>query len=189
MTLDSILNPKKQYFANAKALIFDFDGTLVDSMHFWRNSQKMAQGYNSFYEYIIQNYSASVQPKQNAVELLTLLHDNGVPVCIATDTPLVLSHGFFEKYPMDKLVDFYISSADVNATKHNSPAIYHAAAERLGFKPEECIVFEDLMTSAVMAKNAGFPVVGVYDETSKDDLPVMKKLCMDYVYDLGQLMK
>lgn len=188
MTVAQLFDPKKEYFSDTKALIFDFDGTLVDSMRFWMDARALSDGLDVFYENIAKNYATSVDPKPFATELLTLLHKNGIPVCIATDTPMKLSKGFFEKHGLLELVDFYISGADVGVSKRNGPHIYFEAAKRLGVKPEECVVFEDLLSSAVTAKNAGFPVVGVYDTFSSDDIITMKKLCTDYVYNLRQLV-
>lgn len=41
------------------------------------------------------------------------------------------------------------------------PDIYLAAAQRLGFNPEHCVVFEDSLTGVVAARTAGARVVGV----------------------------
>ncbi len=49
------------------------------------------------------------------------------------------------------------------------PDIYLRAAEYLGTRPEETVVFEDVIHAIRTAKQAGFQVVGIYDEASKDD--------------------
>ena len=95
MTLYDVLGTKKEYLKNKKAMIFDFDGTLVDSMCFWRNRRgDDVSQYGTFADYLAVKYSAEVEPKPYAVELLKLLKENGVPACIATETPRFLSKGF-----------------------------------------------------------------------------------------------
>ena len=58
--------------------------------------------------------------------------------------------------------------------------IYLAAAEFLGSKPEETIIWEDALHAAQTAKTAGFVVLGVYDESGKDAVPEMKEICEEY---------
>lgn len=189
MEIFELLNPEKKYLRNAKALIFDFDGTLVDSMRYWRPEKDDIKGFPSVEQYVKSKYDTVVEPKPDAVALMTLLHENGIRFCIATDTPRSLSEGFFKRWNFDSLADFYISSDDVNAYKLYSPAIYLEAARRMGKEINECVVFEDYMTSARTAKEAGFPTVGVYDSYSKNDLPVMKAFCDGYIYNLGELLR
>ena len=190
MSVYELLNPKKEYFKNIKAFIFDMDGTLVSSMHFWNRSEEHGvDDYPSPEEYIIDKYNKHVEPKANAVELLTLLHENGIPVCIASDTPLYISKGLFERHDLLSLIDFYIGSDDVGTYKAKSPKIFLEAAKRLGFPPEECVIFEDRISYCKRAKAEGFHVVGVFDEESRDDTLEMQHICDDYVYNLGKLMK
>ena len=53
------------------------------------------------------------------------------------------------------------------------PDVYLLAAEKLGVKPEECIVFEDILPAVKGAKAAGMKVVGVYDDFSKEQRKIL----------------
>lgn len=189
MTVYELLGSKKEYLKNAKAFIFDFDGTLVDSMPYWdRKAGDRISDYGSFSEYMAAKYANDVEPKPFAEELLRLLHENGVPVCIATDTARSMSEGFFKRHDFDSLIDFYIGFDEVGKNKYESPDIYLEAARRMGVEPGECVVAEDYLSSARTAKKAGFICIGVFDEESRDDMFEMRHICDDYVYNLGKLI-
>ena len=55
---------------------------------------------------------------------------------------------------------FMLTIEDVGISKHE-PDIYLRAAERLGLRPADCIVFEDAPYAGVTAKRAGFRVCGM----------------------------
>lgn len=63
-------------------------------------------------------------------------------------------------------------------TGKEEPAIYLEAARRLGVRPEECLVLEDLPATIRSAEKGGFLTVGVYDErtTGKTQWNEMKRL-------------
>lgn len=190
MTPEQIFDPKKTYFKGKKGLIFDMDGTLIDSMKYWyqKAGDDMSR-YPSYREYMTDRYNNVIEPKPYALELLKLIKENGIPLCIASDTPIALSDGFLKKSGFDRLIDFYISSEDVGAHKIESPKVFFAAAEKMGLTPGECVVFEDRIDYIRPIKAAGFTVVGVYDEESRDDMFEMKHICDDFVFNLGKLYK
>lgn len=191
MTLYELLNEKKEYLKSKKALIFDMDGTLIDSMAYWRaNAGDDMSKYASLIDYLYEKYNTVIEPKEHVTEFLKLLRDNGIPCCIASDTPRRLSEGFFKRHPyFDDLIEFYADSEDVGVYKFDSPKIYEYAAEKLGFTREECLVFEDNMTSVLSAEKAGFDVVGVYDLQNESNTETIKKHCVDYIQDFSEMMK
>lgn len=190
MTAEQLFNPKKNYFKNKKGLIFDMDGTLIDSMkYWWQKAGDDMSPYPSYREYMTEKYNSVIEPKPYAYELLKLIKENGIPLCIASDTSIKLSGGFLIRSGFDKLIDFYISSEDVGAHKIDSPKVFFAAAERMGLTPADCVIFEDRLEYIKPLKASGFTVVGVYDEESRDDIPELKRICDDFVYDLGSLYK
>ena len=190
MRIYELLNPKKEYLKGKKAFIFDMDGTLVESMKYWNRSEENGvSDYPTPEAYITDKYDVDIEPKPYAIELLTLLHENNIPVCIASDTPIRISKGLFKRHDLLSLIDFYIDSEDVGTYKHDSPRIFLEAATRLGYAPEECVIFEDRLRYCKHAKAEGFAVVGVFDEESRDDTPEMQHVCDDYVYSLSKMMK
>jgi beta-phosphoglucomutase-like phosphatase (HAD superfamily) len=78
-----------------------------------------------------------------------------------------------------KLGDFFsviLDEADVEFGKPN-PEIYLKVAARLGYHPNQCIVFEDSLSGIEAARGAGAKVVGVatthsFEELSHTDLVI-----------------
>ena len=190
MTLYSLLNPKKEYLKGKKAFIFDMDGTLIDSMAFWRDTAgDDLSKYPSFIDYMKEKYDQVILPKSNSLEFLSFLHENSVPVAIASDTPKILAEGFFKRFDFNSVIDYYVGSDDVGTYKHLSSEIFLLAAKKLGVSPEECVVFEDNLTSVQSAVNAGMDVVGIFDRENAINEEQIRKICVDYIYDISEMMK
>ena len=138
---------------------------------------------------LFEKYNTTIVPKPNAMEFLKYLHENKVPVCLATDTPRKLSEGFFKRFDFDSLIDAYVDSDDIGMYKSQTCEIYLRAAELLGVKPEECVVFEDNKSSVYSALRAGMDVVAVFDEQNAENESELRKVCVDYIYDMKEMMK
>ncbi len=189
MKIYSLLNPEKEYLKGKKAFIFDMDGTLIDSMRYWRlTAGDDMSKYASHRDYMFEKYNTCIEPKSNALKLLTVLHEHGVPVGIASDTPRQLAEGFFKRFDFDSVLDCYVGSDDVGTYKHLSSEIFLLTAKKLGVSPEECVVFEDNLTSVYSAVNAGMAVVGVFDGENAINEDKIRKVCVDYIYDLGEML-
>jgi len=190
MDLYDILGCKKEYLKGKKAIIFDMDGTLIDSMKYWcLTAGEDITKYPSQIEYLFEKYNTVIEPKENAIEFLTFLKDNKVPVAIASDTPKKLSQGFLDRYDFESLIDVYVGSDDVGAYKHFSSEIFLLAAKKLGVEPQECIVFEDNYTSVLSAVNAGMDVVGVFDSENARNEEKIRKVCVDYIYTMNEMVE
>ena len=172
-----------------KNFIFDLDGTLCDSMGYWHNKVNAYKGckpteqmLNDMHRY----YTEEIQLRPGATELLKEAKSLGIRCCIASATLKWVSEPLLKKTSLGEYIDFYISTADVHASKLK-PDIYLEAAKRLGADISECAVFEDADYCAKTARDAGFYVVGIYDETSIKDGDV-KEQCDLYITSLEDLL-
>jgi FMN phosphatase YigB (HAD superfamily) len=75
--------------------------------------------------------------------------------------------------------------SEVGIGKHN-PKIFMEAAEFLGSTPEDIWVFEDGLYAMKTAKEAGFRVLGVYDEASGGDWEEIQQTAYLAMKDLSE---
>ena len=188
------------------AVIFDMDGTLIDSTGLWHEIDKkffakrglelpsdyaqhivhlglpQAAKYtketynlddsvedilNEWHEMSLDMYKNVVQLKEGVLDVLKIFKKNGVRMAIATANDESLYMPCIERLNIGEYFDFI---ADVTKAKEgkNSAKIYLDVAGMLNTKPENTLVFEDMVTCIKTAHKGGFVTVAVYDKSSKD---------------------
>lgn len=118
------------------------------------------------------------------IDLLKRLEAAGLRKAIVTSSNPVKMSILFEQQPeLRQLIDVVITDADVTRSKPD-PQGYLLAAERLGCRPEDCLVFEDSYAGLEAGRRAGATVVGIastnpYDEVARRcDIPLHS--CADF---------
>lgn len=98
---------------------------------------------------------------KGAKELVTSLYEKGIPLAIATAGDRTLINEALNRHGIFK---YFTGMA--NCAEHGSktsPAVYLAAAQMMGAKPSQTIVFEDSLFGVKSAIQAGFITAAVYD--------------------------
>ncbi len=209
----------KELVDNSKAIIFDLDGTLIDSMNVWNDIDKeffkmhdlpFEEDYQKeighkglkeiaaytktrynlkesedeiisiWLDMAKEAYAYKIPLKERVKSFLEYLQSKNIKMGIATSnslelTELVLKHHDIYKY-FSKVVT-------VNELKTNkgSPDIYLHISNSFGLTPNECIVFEDLLTGIKTAKKAGYKVVGVKEKSSLDKEKEIREIADLYI--------
>ena len=83
--------------------------------------------------------------------------------------------------------DAIVSCDEAGAGKPD-PACYLAAAEKLGKKPADCVVFEDLPNGIRAGRSAGMTVIAVDDAYSRPMEEEKKQLADGYIRDFRELL-
>lgn len=84
----------------------------------------------------------------------------GIPRSVGTSTPRKNVDTVIEMAGLEGLFDAIVSSDDVSRGKPD-PEVFLKGAEKLGRKPERCVVFEDAFVGIQAGKSGGMKVVGI----------------------------
>lgn len=122
-------------------------------------AEEIVDGLNAI---ITKRYEEIARPKEGIIDFLETLHANGVKCSIATLTNRVHAEKALRDRDMWKYFEFMLTIEDVGISKRD-PKIYLQAAEQMGCRAQDCMVFEDAPYAAETAKKAGFSVCGVIE--------------------------
>ena len=200
-----------------KYAIFDMDGTLIDSMIFWKNlatEYLSSKGVKQLPEDIPErikpmtmsesaalfqqefglagdpeaemnammdaHYRSDIPLKPGVQKYLQTLRSRGVRMCVASATAEHLMEACLKRLGIRDFFEFLLSCETVGAGKR-SPLVYQESAKRLNALPTEIAVFEDALYALQTAKDAGYYVVGVYDDSAAKNWQSIEKLADEIV--------
>ncbi len=149
-------------FKDKKCFIFDFDGTLADSIGFWDIYIRSKPDLKHFYEYMRGVYEDFIAPKPGSVEFVKYCHDIGKKCYIATATDLAVCGSCITRLGYDRYVDGCYCCRDFGVSK--TGGFYKKVAETTGFEAQDIIIFEDNTEWAKVAHDDGFDIAAVYEE-------------------------
>ena len=205
-------------FKNKKVIIFDMDGTLIDSVGMWnKTDETLIKKFTNksidefFTENDIQKFKTDVSAeeilklrwnianeyiinevdyKENAEILLERLKEKRYILALATTTTKDRLDIYRKKLKKADIDKIFtvILSKEDVEHKKPSPEIHNKIMKKLNVTPEECLVIEDALIGVQAAKNAGIEVVNMYDKYSDSDREEINKLSDYKVKNFKELM-
>ena len=133
-------------------------------------------------------YRSEVQAKPGVVRFLSLLKMEGVWMYVATATDRPLAEAALRHAGIDGYFRGIITSGEVGIGKE-SPEIFERAMRRLQSNKKDLVIFEDSLHAIRTAKNAGFRVVGVYDDASADEQEEIRQLSDTYIRSFEEMFE
>ena len=203
-----------------KGLIFDLDGTLLDSMPAWQEQLDLLfirhgmtpppdlldrtktlgletatallleefgideipeEVYQGFQTAMDKAYRTTIPLKPGVLEFLQQTSGK-YPMAIATATSHQLVEQVLARHNLAQYFQSVTTVADVGVGKHE-PAIFLAAAEKMGLAAADCIVFEDSLEAVRSANRAGFFSVAIAEATNKNEQTALKAEANKYIQD------
>ena len=188
-----------------KCAIFDFDGTLFDSMFIWdsvgeiylrslgkepRPSMREDVRALSLYQsacYFQKEYDLSlsvkqimtginqtiehfyiheVLPKPGVVDFLERMKKAGIMMCIATASDRYQIQAALRRCGMEHYFDAIFTCSEIGYGK-DKPVIFQKAMAHFNADRNTTVVFEDAIHAIRTAKEDGFSVVAVFDNSEK----------------------
>lgn len=142
---------------------------------------------NHWNELAYEAYSKKIKLKPGAKTFLKALKENNIKIALATSNNKLLLEACLKANGVYDYFDSITLTSEVSRGK-DFPDVYLLSANKVGAKPENCVVFEDLLTAIKGAKQAGMKVIGVYDEFSKDQHSDIKALADEFILDYNNLL-
>ena len=134
-----------------------------------------------------QGYLNDVDLKNGVFEYLKTLHDNHIKMAFATASEKQVCEGVLKKHGIIDFFETFAYVSEINIGK-TEPDIYLLAAERMGLKAQDCIVFEDIIEGVRGAKKGNFTVCGVYDKSSAEDEDEIRAIADYYIKSFTELL-
>ena len=170
-----IHSAKKQGYDMTKEETLLVLGFTTKSIYdFWENYFKSSdvsgkQLVDDHYKYI-ENILFTTGPRKMPYieELLKYLKESNYKVAVASSSNMDHIINNMEKTGLKKYIDEFASGVEVENGKP-APDVFLLATERLGVKPEECLVLEDSKAGVIAGNSAGAKVIMVPDMFKPDE--------------------
>ena len=143
--------------------------------------------YEEFCAYATDQYQHHVSIVPGAKEFLQELYDAGIPLAVASSTPVREVRAALAAQGIEHLFKTVVSTEDVGGVDKVEPDVYLEALRRLGTDKATTWVFEDAPFGAQTAQKAGFPVVTLYNDHDGRDPVFMREHSNIFAHTYGEL--
>lgn len=128
---------------------------------------------NEVYGLLNELYQYEVDLKEGVKEFMLACQAKHIKLCILSANHEQTIRLALQHFGIEDAFCYIMTCEQLNMDKTN-PELYHQAIKQFGLPAEECMFVEDSLHAIAYIKEAGYAVLGVYDETNKED---WKEIC------------
>ena len=165
--------------------------TLRDGCQIMHDELGIEAPVNDLYEEVCaivrHHYATDIPLMPGAREFLEELAAAGIPMVVATSTPLREVRVALEAHDLSRFFKDIVTTEQVGGRDKAFPDVYLEAVRRLGTPVGETWVFEDAPFGVRTSKRAGFNVVGLMNDHDGRDERDVKPWCDIYVHGFAEL--
>ena len=132
-------------------------------------------------------YAHNIFLKDGVREYIEMPKKQGKKIVLCTSSPDYFYVPCLKNNGVYEMFESFTNTCEAGEGK-NSTKVFLLASQKAGVKPQRCIVFEDVLSAATSAKNAGMLVCGVFDERGISYKKEMQKLCDYYIESFNELL-
>ncbi|MEE3420026.1 MAG: HAD family phosphatase [Lachnospiraceae bacterium] len=130
-------------------------------------------------------YKMEVELKPGVRPFLEKMKEHDVPMVLATTNDRALATAALTRHGVLPYFKKMYVCEEMDTTKRE-PKVYLAAASELGCRPEEIVVFEDILRAVKTAHGAHFYTAAMADPVSADDTEELKATADWYFQDFDE---
>ena len=135
---------------------------------------------------VIAELYETVELKPGVRELLARLKAEGARMCICSNTWAEQCEEVLTRLGVADYFEFFYTAQGAKSKAH--PEVFHEVLERLGgSEPADAVVCEDAVYATRTARQCGFYLIDIEDETSAADKPELQRLADQYITNWTQL--
>ncbi len=146
--------------------------------------EKIAKGFNTI---LREDYLASVDIKEYVPILLEKYKQKGIAMCVATSTDKAIADEILARLGIRDYFKCIVTCEEAGGSKEG-PEVFERAHKMLGTAKDETVVLEDGVLAIRGAKEAGFYVVAVEDESEKENIDEIRNLADRYIESFEELL-
>lgn len=125
--------------------------------------EELRAGYMGIWDNIFEKLDYQKIFRPEILTIMDWLRDAGYPLAVASSTGLEQVKQILTVNHVAERLELMVSGNDFKRSKPD-PDIYFYTAEKLGVKPEECLVIEDSTVGITAASSAGMHVAALIDD-------------------------
>lgn len=146
--------------------------------------EKIAKGFNAI---LREDYLASVDIKEYVPVILERFKQKGIAMCVTTSTDKDIAEEILARLGIRDYFS-HITTCEESGSSKEGPEVFINAHRKLGTPKDETVVIEDGVLAIRGAKEAGFYVIAVADESESSNVAEIKKLADRYIESFEELI-